>query len=137
MGLLDEVVSIVGKQFSGDSQQNNLLGQVMAMMNNPEMGGLQGLIEKFQKGGLGEVVSSWVGTGDNLPVSANQISTMLGADKIQEIAGKAGISGNQVSDGLASLLPQLIDKLTPNGQVPEGNSLEGSISALAEKFLKG
>jgi uncharacterized protein YidB (DUF937 family) len=137
MGLLDEVVSIVGKQFSGDSQQNNLLGQVMAMMNNPEMGGLQGLIEKFQKGGLGEVVSSWVGTGDNLPVSADQISTMLGADKIQEIAGKAGISGNQVSDGLASLLPQLIDKLTPNGQVPEGNSLEGSISALAEKFLKG
>lgn len=137
MGLLDEVVSIVGKQLSGDSQQNNLMGQVMAMMNNPEMGGLQGLIGKFQKGGLGEVVSSWVGTGANLPVSADQISTMLGADKIQEIAGKVGISGNQVSDGLASLLPQMIDKLTPNGQVPEGNLLEGGISALAEKFLKG
>jgi uncharacterized protein YidB (DUF937 family) len=135
MGLFDEVVSIVGKQLGG-GQQNSLMEQAMAMINNPEMGGLTGLIEKFQKGGLGEVVSSWVGTGANQPISADQIINALGADRIQEIAEKVGVSGNQVSDGLASLLPQMIDKLTPNGQIPEGNVLEKGLSALAEKFLK-
>jgi len=138
IGLFDEVVSIVGKQLGGgDGQQNNLIEQAMAMINNPAMGGLPGKIEKFQKGGLGEIVSSWVGTGANQPVSADQISAALGADRIQEMAGNAGVSGNQMSDALASLLPQMIDKLTPNGQVPEGNALTQGISALAEKFLKG
>lgn len=136
MGLFDEVVSVIGKQLVG-SQQNSLLEQAMAMINNPETGGLPGLIEKFQKGGLGDIVSSWVGTGANQSVSADQISATLGADQLQEIAGKLGVSENQVSGGLASLLPQMIDNLTPNGQVPEGNVLTQSISALAEKFLKG
>lgn len=137
VGLFDEVVSIVGKQLGGDGQQNNLIEQAMAMINNPAMGGLPGLIEKFQKGGLGEIVSSWVGTGANQPVSADQISAALGADRIREMAGNAGVSGNQMSDALASLLPQMIDKLTPDGRVPEGNALTQGISALAEKFLKG
>jgi uncharacterized protein YidB (DUF937 family) len=136
MGLFDEVASIVGKQLGG-GQQNSLIEQAMAMINNSEMGGLTGLIEKFQKGGLGEVVSSWVGTGANQPVSADQIINALGADRVQEIAEKVGLSGNQVSDGLASLLPQIIDKLTPNGQIPDGNVLGQGISALTEKFLKG
>lgn len=82
-------------------------------------------------------MSSWVGTGANQPVSADQISAALGADRIREMVGKAGVSGNQMSDALASLLPQMIDKLTPNGQVPEDNALTQGISALAEKFLKG
>lgn len=136
MGLFDEVVSIVGKQLGG-GQQSGLIEQAMAMINNPEMGGLAGLIAKFQKGGLGDVVSSWVGTGANQSVSADQIINALGADRVQEIAGKVGLSGNQVSDGLASLLPQIVDKLTPDGNIPEGNALEQGISSLAEKFLKG
>lgn len=136
MGLFDEVVSIVGKQL-GDGGQNNLVQQVVAMVNNPEVGGLPGLIEKFQKGGLGEIVSSWVGTEANLPVSADQITNALGAEKIQELASQAGVSGSQVSEGLAGLLPGIIDQLTPNGQVPEGNALAAGISSLAEKFLKG
>jgi len=137
MGLFDEVVAIVGKQLSGGSQQNSLMEQAIAMINNPEMGGLPGLINKFQKGGLGEIVSSWVGTGANQPVSADQISAALGPDSIQEMAGKAGVSETQMSDALASVLPQLIDKLTPDGNVPEGNALQQGISALAEKLLKG
>jgi uncharacterized protein YidB (DUF937 family) len=136
MGLFDEIVSVIGKQLGG-GQQNSIIEQAMAMINNPETGGLSGLVEKFRQGGLGDVVSSWVGTGANAPVSGDQISNVLGADKIQDIAAKLGFSGSQVSDGLAGILPQIIDKLTPEGSVPEGNSLAQSISGLAEKFLKG
>src|SRR5512145_1846953 len=136
MGLFDEVVSVVGKQLGG-GQQNSLVEQAIAMINNPQIGGLSGLIEKFQKNGLGEIASSWVGTSSNLPVSADQISSALGADSIRDIAGKIGVSGDQVSSSLAGLLPQLIDQLTPDGKVPEGNALSASLTSLAQKFLQG
>jgi len=136
MGLFDEVVSIVGKQLGGGGQ-NSLLAQALALINNPETGGLQGLIEKFQTGGLGEIVSSWIGTGANQSVSADQITKALGPEKIKELASQAGIPEDQVSDSLAGLLPRIVDQLTPNGQVPEGNALAESIGALAGKFLKG
>lgn len=136
MGLFDEVVSIVGKQVGGGGQ-NSLLEQAIALVNNPETGGLQGLIDRFQTGGLGEIVSSWIGTGANQSVSADQISNALGAEKIKEIAEQAGLPENQISDSLASLLPRIVDQLTPNGRVPQGNALAESIGALAGKFLKG
>ena len=135
MGLFDEVVSVVGRLTGG--QQNSLVEQAIAMINNPQIGGLSGLIEKFKTNGLGEIVSSWVSTGSNIPVSAEQISSALGADSIQDIAGKIGVSGDQVSSSLAGLLPQLIDQLTPNGKVPEGNALSASLTSLAQKFLQG
>ncbi len=135
MGLFNDVVSLIGKKLGGDSQQNSLIEQAMAMINNPETGGLSGLIEKFQKNGLGEVVSSWIGTGANQPISANQISNALGTENITQMASNAGVSENQMSDGLASIIPQIIDKLTPDGKVPEGGMLENSLSALAGKFL--
>jgi uncharacterized protein YidB (DUF937 family) len=138
MGLFDDVVSIIGNKLGGgDGQQKSLIEQAMAMINNPEIGGLPGLVEKFQKNGLGEVVSSWIGTGTNQPVSPDQINNALGTESITEIAGKVGVSRNQISEGLASILPQLIDKLTPDGKLPEGSMLEKSLSALADKYLKG
>lgn len=136
MGLFDEIVSVVGKQLAGD-QQNSLIEQAIAMINNPETGGVSGLMEKFQKNGLGEIVSSWIGTGSNLPISADQITNTLGIESIRDIAGKIGIPGDQVSDSLASLLPQLIDQLSPAGKLPEGNILGGTLATLAQKFLKG
>jgi uncharacterized protein YidB (DUF937 family) len=137
MGFLDKVVSMFGSNVPGVEAHGGLFDQVIGMINNPEIGGLPGLISKFEKGGLGEIVSSWVGTGANATVSGDQITNTLGADKIQEIAGKLGISNTQVSGGLAVLLPHIIDKLTPDGKVPEGGTLENSLSALADKFLKG
>lgn len=136
MGLFDEVVSIVGKQLGG-SGQNSLLEQAIAMISNPETGGLQGLVEKLQNGGLGEIVSSWIGTGENRPVSAGQIVDALGSEKIRELALQAGVPENQISDGLAGLLPGIVDQLTPDGRMPEGNALAESIGALAAKLLKG
>jgi uncharacterized protein YidB (DUF937 family) len=136
MGLLDKIVSMLGSNVPGVEAHGGLFDQVIGLINNPDIGGLPGLISKFEKGGLGDVVSSWVGTGANIPVSSDQITNTLGIDKIQEIAGKLGISDSQVSGGLALLLPHIIDKLTPDGKVPEGGVLEQALSAFSQKFNK-
>jgi uncharacterized protein YidB (DUF937 family) len=95
----------------------------MQMINNPQSGGLGGLLQSFQQGGLGDVVNSWVSTGQNLPISPEQIQSVLGGGKLQEIAAQLGVSTEQASGSLADLLPQVVDKLTPNGQVPESGDL--------------
>ncbi|NTV68965.1 MAG: DUF937 domain-containing protein [Azonexaceae bacterium] len=121
MGLLDSVVgALAGGQSGGD---NPLLNIVMQLVNNPQTGGLGGLLQSFQQGGLGDVVKSWVSTGQNLPISAEQIQAVLGGGQLQNIAAQLGVSPDQASGSLADLLPQVVDKLTPNGQLPEGGDL--------------
>jgi len=137
MGLLDKIISMASGSLSADSGQGGMLDQVLNTINSPSIGGIPGLIEKFQNGGLGEVVSSWIGTGENQPVSGDQIANTLGADKIKDIAASLGVSDTEAADGLASILPQLIDKLTPNGQVPEGNALQEGLLSLVQKIMKG
>jgi uncharacterized protein YidB (DUF937 family) len=121
MGLLDSVVGALAGGQSGVS--NPLLNIVMQLINNPQTGGLGGLIQSFEQGGLGDVVKSWVSTGQNLPISAEQIKAVLGGGQLQDIASQLGVSTEQASGGLADLLPQVVDKLTPNGQLPEGGDL--------------
>jgi len=121
MGLFDSVVgALAGGQSAGESP---LLNVVMQLINNPQTGGLGGLVQAFEQGGLGSVVNSWVSTGQNLPISAEQIKAVLGGGKLQEIATQLGISPDQASGSLAELLPKVVDHLTPNGQLPEGGSL--------------
>ena len=121
MGLLDSVVgALAGGQSGGD---NPLLNIVMQLINNPQTGGLGGLVQSFQQGGLADVVNSWVSTGQNLPISAEQLQAVLGGGQLQNIAAQLGVSPEQASGSLADLLPQVVDKLTPNGQLPEGGDL--------------
>lgn len=121
MGLLD---SVVGALAGGQSGGNNaLLETVMQLINNPQTGGLAGLVQSFQQGGLGEIVNSWVSTGANLPISPEQIQRVLGNSSLQGLAAQLGVSPEQASGSLADLLPQLVDQLTPNGQVPQGGDL--------------
>ena len=135
MGLFDKIVSVVGDNMSGGTEHKGLMEQALNLINNPAIGGLSGLINKFESGGLQEIMSSWVGTGANQPISAEQIISALGADRIHEIADKLGVADSQVSEGLASVLPQIIDKLTPNGKVPEGDVMQQGISLLSKQFL--
>jgi uncharacterized protein YidB (DUF937 family) len=121
MGLFDQVVgAIAGGQAAGN---NALLENLMQLINNPQTGGLAGLVKSFHKGGLGEIVNSWVSTGQNLPISAEQIRSVLGGSSLQGLAEQLGVSPEQASGSLAELLPQVVDHLTPNGQVPEGGDL--------------
>lgn len=121
MGLFDQVAgALAGNQ---DSGSNALLETVMQLVNNPQTGGLSGLVQSFQQGGLGELVNSWVSTGQNLPISAEQLQSVLGNPMLQGLAEKLGMSQAQISGGLAAILPQVVDQLTPAGEVPQGNDL--------------
>ena len=131
MGLLDQVV---GAMAGGQSGGNNaLLETVMKMVSDPQNGGLQGLIQSFQQGGLGDIVNSWVSNGQNLPISAEQLQSVLGGSSLGNIASQLGMNSEEASGSLASMLPQLIDSLTPNGEVPQG----GDLMSQGMEMLKG
>lgn len=91
------------------------------------LGGLGGLLAQLQQGGLGDAAQSWVSTGENLPVSGDQLSAALGADRIDAIAQQVGIPAGDLSSQLAQYLPQVVDKMTPNGQLPEGGADLGGL----------
>ena len=144
MGLLDGILgSVLGGNSGGGS--NPLLQIAMQMLANKgsggagggamdAMGGLGGIISAFQKGGLGHLADSWVGTGDNLPVSGDQLSQVLGSDKISQIASQLGMSQSDAAGGLAKILPDLINHVTPNGQVPASHSMvEDALSMFLKK----
>lgn len=134
MGLLDEMGKMLGgAQTGGGGLDIAGLAQQLLTQN----GGLQGLLQQLQKGGLGEAVASWVGTGQNLPVNADQIRQALGNSQLQELAGKFGIDAQQLPALLAQHLPVLVDKLTPNGQLPDANNLLAQGAGLLKGFLKG
>jgi len=121
MSLLDQALGAFAGGQSGDNSA--LLQTVMQLVNNPQNGGLEGLIQSFQQGGLGEIVNSWVSTGQNLPISAEQIQSVLGGSSLSGLAAQLGVSPEQASGSLADILPQLIDQMTPNGQIPQGGDL--------------
>jgi uncharacterized protein YidB (DUF937 family) len=132
MGLFDDVVGKLSGMLGGEGEEKGLLGGIMEMLSGGEEGGLGGLVQKFKDKGLGDVVSSWISTGENLPVNADQIKEALGSETIQNLAAKVGISPDELSAKLSQFLPGVIDKLTPDGSLPEGGLLEKGI-----EFLKG
>lgn len=129
MGLLDGILGSLGNGSGGDaiSAVTNLI--------NSQPGGLGGMVEKFQHGGLGEVAQSWVSTGDNMPISADQIQAVLGSAPVAEFAQKLGIDPQMAAGTIAQLLPQVVDHVTPNGQVPTGGlgDLIGGLSGLLKR----
>jgi uncharacterized protein YidB (DUF937 family) len=111
MGLLDSILSAVSGRGDTASEGNQLLGTLSGLL--AQSGGLQGLASKFSQTGQGDAFSSWVGMGENRPVSSNQIQEALGSDQIRAIATKMGVDPNLASQFLAEYLPKIIDKLTP------------------------
>ena len=95
-------------------------------------GGLSGVLDKFKQGGLGEVAASWVGKGENMPISADQIASLLGNGQLAEMAAKFGIHPETLSAQIAQHLPGMVDKLTPDGEVPaeSGNILSTLLGIL-------
>ncbi len=154
MGLLD---SILGQVLGGTQAQpqdgsvgaaggvgglGNLGGLAGALggllANNGELGGLGGLVSKFEQAGLGDTINSWVGKGQNAPISGGQLNDVLGSDVVAGIAQKLGVNSATLLPMLATLLPTLVDHLTPHGQVPAGGvgnheDLLASLSGLLQK----
>ena len=82
-------------------------------------GGLQGVVNEFEKNGLGATVKSWVGTGPNQPISPDQVHRVLGPDLLQQLSAKSGLSVQELTQKLSQVLPQAVDKLTPDGTIPK------------------
>ncbi len=121
MSLFDQLGQAAGGMLGGGGNQNPLLQAVTSLLGqNSSVGGLAGLVQAFQKNGLADIVNSWVSTGQNLPISAQQIKQGLGGDLLNQVASKAGLSPDAAGSQLAGLLPDLIDKLTPNGKIEAG-----------------
>lgn len=121
MSLMDQLGQAVGGMLGGSSSQNPLMQALTGLLGqNSSVGGLVGLVQTFQKNGLGDIVNSWVGTGKNLPVTPQQIQQGLGGDLLSQLATKAGISTEAAGTQLAGLLPDLVDKLTPTGKIEAG-----------------
>ena len=154
MGLLDSVLGAVtgGQQQAGAAGGGGLGGLISMVASNPQMlsaitgmlsndgahGGLGGLMAKFQQAGLGDAAKSWVGSGDNHAVTGDQMSSALGSDTIADLASKMGMSNGDAAGSLASMLPGLIDKLTPHGEAPAGGlgnsgDLMGMLGGLLQK----
>ena len=133
MGLLDDVMGMAGMagNAGAQSQHAGAMGMLLNYINSPQVGGISGLQQMFEQKGLGGVVASWIGTGPNLPISADQLQDVLHSDALQNIAAKTGMDPAQLASALSQMLPHVVDKLTPNGQVPDAGALSQMMKGLA------
>ena len=160
MGLLDGILGNVLGSLTGGAgnaglggglrQDDNPLGaalgrvgggiatsalMAMAFRVLQQNGGITGLIEKLRASGLGQHAASWVGSGANLPLTGEQLQSALGSDELAQLASGVGLTPQQASGGLAQLLPELVNQLTPAGQVPDNHHdmISEALSMLAKR----
>lgn len=133
MGLLDSIVASMSTENPQLRAQASLLPALIEQVSKYP-GGLPGIVEKFQQGGLGGLIASWVGTGPNEPVSAEQLRGVLGDDVIQGLSERSGLDVTSVLNHLSVMLPSLVDQATPDGTVPDvqagGGSVLGALSGM-------
>ncbi|WP_322009135.1 YidB family protein [Paraburkholderia sp. J12] len=138
MSLLDTLGSLLGGSSQEGGGHQQVIAAAMEFVNN-QPGGLNGLVQKFQQGGLGDVVQSWVGNGENQAISGDQLQSVLGSDVVSGLAQKVGLQPDQVSGVLAQVLPHVVNAGTPNGEVPAGGQINtesvlGTLGGLASLF---
>jgi uncharacterized protein YidB (DUF937 family) len=141
MGLLD---AVLGSMLGGGQAQPQQAGgagalvQILAGMlaqqgGGSSLGGLASLAEQFQRGGLGDVMNSWIGKGENLPISPDQLGGVLGGDILGKLTQHTGMAQGDLLGQLSQLLPQMVDHATPDGQIPAGGGI-GDIGSILARF---
>lgn len=138
LGGLGDLLSGLGgggrTQGGGGSQMiAALLPVLLGMLANRSGGGgggLEGLLRQFQAAGLGQQADSWVGTGPNMDLSPDDVSRVFGRDRLAQLAASAGLREDEAAGGLASLLPEFVNQLTPQGQVPAQGEVDDALSSL-------
>jgi uncharacterized protein YidB (DUF937 family) len=114
MGIFDEIKTVTG--LVNTEQHAGLLAAVMEYVNSPQVGGISGLQKTFEDKGLGHIVGSWIGSGQNLPISTDQLQGVLHSEALTQAAQKFGVDPNQLSSMMSQLLPHVVDKMTPGDQ---------------------
>jgi uncharacterized protein YidB (DUF937 family) len=134
MGIFDQLGQAAAGMMGSGKQSPLVQAAISLLAQNSSVGGLAGLLQAFQRNGMGDIVNSWVGTGKNLPISPAQVQQGLGGDLLKQLASQAGLSAEATSDQLANLLPGLIDTLTPGGKLPDTNLIEQGLKLLRGKL---
>jgi len=129
---------ILGQMMGGGAQSSggglgDILGQVLGGAGG-QGGGLGGLLRQFENAGLGDQARSWVSPGQNQPLAPDALGRVFGADGLAAIARQAGLSERDTSAGLAQLLPEIIDRATPQGQIPDGDQLASTLQDLMRRL---
>jgi uncharacterized protein YidB (DUF937 family) len=119
---------------AGGNQQQGIMQALVEHLTSS--GGLQGVVNNFRGSGLGNKVDSWVGTGENESISGEEVERGLGNDTVNQIASRAGISPGVASPLIAAVLPMVVDRLTPNGQMPDQNSFMSIAQGLLTRLKK-
>ena len=138
MGLFDAIAGqVIGalRNSGNGGAAGGLMEAIGGLINNPQTGGLPGLISEFEQKGLGSAMQSWIGTGQNASITPDQLHSVLGSDQLQAIAAKLGLPMGDVANHLAQFLPQIINQITPNGAVPHASALDDAVGML-KGFLK-
>jgi uncharacterized protein YidB (DUF937 family) len=134
MGLLDGLLgNVLGGLLNGSQGQSPLLQAALQLLQ--QNGGLTGMLDQLRQSGLGQQADSWVSTGKNLPISAEDLQRVVGSGAIADIAAKLGMSHGEASTGLAQALPQIIDQMTPQGSVPgnHGELIQQMLTAVMNR----
>lgn len=128
MGLLDSLLGSLG---------GNDGGQLMSLVSGflQGQGGLDGLVRKFDSAGLGNLIQSWIGKGQNLPISADQIQQVFGQQDLASLGQQVGLGVPEIATGLSKILPNLVDQLTPEGTSVSGGALDSALKNLASGGL--
>jgi uncharacterized protein YidB (DUF937 family) len=134
MGLLDSILGAASGKSGAPGEANPLIGIVSGLL--AQSGGLQGLADKFGQSGQGNAFQSWVGMGENQPVSSNQIQNVLGSEQVSAIATRMGVDPAIVSTFLAEYLPKIVDKLTPAGKIDPAADHQQGLAALLPSLLQ-
>jgi uncharacterized protein YidB (DUF937 family) len=140
--MLDDLLGKELGGLAGTAMKNpQIISAILSMLSTKDTSvggtsGLGGLVQAFQGKGMGDLISSWISTGPNPDISASQITDVLGQDTIGQFATKAGVPAAAAGGLLASLLPAVIDRLTPQGHVPETNTLDSMLGGLLSSLGK-
>ena len=129
MSLFDQLLGGLIGQLGGGKQKNALLDLAASVIQN-QPGGLAGLVQRFSQAGFGDQAKSWVSTGANLPISADELAAVLGQGNIEAMSQRLGVSAQTVTSSLSALLPHLVDQLTPQGEIAKDQDLAGGLSAI-------
>jgi len=133
MGILDQAKGMLGGG-QGSGVQGVLVQQLTGLLSKP--GGLSNLTQSFQQQGLGDVLQSWFGSGENKPISPSQVEQVLGRNKVDSMAQKAGVSTADAKSELSGIMPKIMDRLSPDGQVPDEGQIGSRLSSLKGMFGK-
>ena len=128
MGLFDELVSGALKGVIGQGGQSLLPGLLSQLLANTNLGSIGGLLQQLQQGGLGDQVSSWLGSGANHAISPDQLRSALGSEQLQQMAQASGLPLDKLLAMLSQQLPQTVDHLSPNGTLQEPDASDDSDS---------